>query len=34
ATRVDQLPDLMAAPTLVLDDAHLTRLDNASAAFA
>ena len=34
ATRVDQLPDLMAAPSLVLDEHHLTRLDNVSAPFA
>lgn len=31
ATSPDQLPELMAAPTLKLDDAHLTRLDAASA---
>lgn len=31
ATSPDQLPELMAAPTLKLDDAHLTRLDTASA---
>lgn len=34
ATTTGQLPELMAAPTLKLDDAHLTRLDTISTPFA
>lgn len=34
ATSVEQLPELMSAPSLKLDDAHLARLDAASATFA
>lgn len=34
ATTTEQLPELLAAPALVLDQAHLARLDEASASFA
>lgn len=34
ATSVEQLPELMAAPKLTLDDAQISRLDDASAPFA